>query len=66
MNAQFLEDTWDKLLSRDQFLIRLTFSSLDKASQDVVRDHLLKMSCDPGWHPEQVLSALSALKVINE
>lgn len=66
MNANFLEDTWDKLLSRDSSLIRLTFASLDAASQVIVVEHLHKMSNEPGWHPEQVLSALAALQAINE
>lgn len=66
MDAQFLEDTWDKLLSRDPSLVRLTYASLDEASQIIVIDHLHKMSSKPGWHPEQVLSAIAALQAINE
>ena len=49
MDEHFLEDTWDKLLSRDASVIRLTFASLDKASQAEVYDHLQKMSSEPGW-----------------
>jgi hypothetical protein len=66
MDAQFLEDTWDKLLSRDPSLVRLTYASMDEASQIIVISHLHKMSSEPGWHPEQVLSALAALQAINE
>ena len=66
MDEHFLEDTWDKLLSRDASVIRLTFASLDKASQAEVYDHLQKMSSEPGWHPEQVKSALAALCAIEE
>jgi hypothetical protein len=66
MDAQFLEDTWDKLLSRDPSIIRLTFTSLDKSSQIIVLEHLQKMSSEPGWHREQVLSAVAALHAINE
>jgi len=66
MDAHFLEDTWDKLLSRDPYLIRLTYASLDEASQLVVYEHLQTMSTEPGWHPEQVASALAALQAINE
>jgi hypothetical protein len=66
MDAHFIEDTWDKLLSRDPSLVRLTFASLDEASQVIVVEHLHKMSSEPGWHPEQVLSALAALRAIYE
>jgi len=66
MDQHFLEDTWDKLLSRDASVIRLTFASLDKASQTEVYEHLQKMSAEPGWHPEQVKSALAALRALEE
>jgi len=66
MNAleAFLEKTWDGLLSREPEKVRLTFSSLDEQNQRVVLEHLKKMASEPGWHPEQVLSAQTALDAI--
>lgn len=66
MNENFLETTWDHLLSRDPSLIRLAYASLDEESQQVVLDHLHKMTSEPDWHPEQVLSANIALSAIRE
>ncbi len=60
----FLEKTWDSLLSRDPDRIERTFLSLDMDSQHVVLEHLKKMAGEPGWQPEQVTSARTALKVI--
>ena len=66
MFDSFLESTWDQLLSRDPSLIRLAYASLDEESQEVVMEHLFKMTSDPGWHPEQVISAVLALKALRE
>jgi len=66
MNDRFLETTWDHLLSRDPSLIRLAYASLDKESQQVVVEHLQVMTSEPGWHPEQVISAELALTAIRE
>ena len=66
MDSNFLETTWDQLLSRDPSIVRLAFASLDPQSQQVVVDHLRKMTGEPGWHPEQVRSAEIALEAIEE
>jgi len=66
MNDRFLETTWDHLLSRDPSRIRLAYASLDKESQQVIVEHLQVMTSEPGWHPEQVISAELALTAIRE
>lgn len=59
-----LEGIWDSLLSRESERILKTFLSLDEKSQAEVKDHLEKMIKEPGWHPEQVLSAKAALMAL--
>ena len=61
---QSLEQIWDALLSRKQERISRVFLSLDLTSRESVLHHLQKMAGEAGWHPEQVRSALAALKVI--
>jgi len=63
---QFLEQIWDGILSREDIRIRRAFLSLDAISQKIVREHLVKMTGEEGWHPEQQKSAIAALKVIRE
>jgi hypothetical protein len=60
----FLEKTWDGILSRDEQKIQTTYLGLDVQNQHVVLEHLKKMATEPGWHPEQVKSARTALKAI--
>lgn len=64
MTQDPLEIIWDGLLSRDARRIRATFVALDAASKEVVLEHLERMTSEPGWHAEQVLSAQEALKAI--
>ncbi len=65
-DTNFVETTWDSLLSRDPARILLAFAALDTASQQVVRDHLQRMCSEDGWHPEQVISAQTALRILQE
>jgi hypothetical protein len=60
-----LEQIWDSLLSRETDRIIKTFLSLDEQNQVVVKDHLVRMINEPGWHPEQVSSAMVALKALS-
>ena len=60
----FLENVWDQLLSRDKNQVVSAFSSLDEISQKNVLDHLSRMVREEGWHPEQVISAQSALTAL--
>ena len=59
-----LETLWDQLLSRQPERIRPAFSSLTTQEKESVLAHLRRMTSDPGWHPEQRLSAQSALDAL--
>lgn len=61
-----LEAFWDALLSREPERARAVFLQLDKETRHAVVAHLIKMTCEEGWHPEQVLSAQAALDAIQE
>jgi hypothetical protein len=67
MNDEFfpLSAIWERLLSREAELVRNTFNELSPEEQQAVIHHLRRMASEPGWHPEQRLSAQSALEVIN-
>jgi hypothetical protein len=60
-----LEQLWNDLLSRENRLILKAFTILDKESQQAVLQHLSRMSEEPGWHPEQRISAKAALRVLD-
>jgi hypothetical protein len=64
--ADSLESLWDKLLSRQPALIEEAFQSLAQEDQQAVLAHLIRMSEEPGWQPEQRASARAALRVIEE
>ena len=66
LNESFLEQAWDDLLSREPDKISRRYKSLDQDSRLTVKQHLQKMISEEGWHPEQALSAQSALDVINK
>lgn len=59
-----LELIWDNLLSRQADYIRPTFASLSEQDQQTVLAHLQRMATEPGWHPEQQISAKAALEVL--
>lgn len=60
----FLESVWDGILCMQNARIMQTFLSLDEDNQQTVKNHLLRMTTEPGWHPEQVKSAKFALQTI--
>jgi hypothetical protein len=47
-------------------LIREAFNSLDPASKKTVIAHLQHMAIDPGWQPEQQLSAKAGLLALED
>ena len=55
---------WESLLSRRPDQIQAAFNSVDKITQAQVLDHLLQMATEEGWHPEQVISAQTALEIL--
>jgi hypothetical protein len=56
---------WESLLSRQPDQIQAAFNSVDKITQAQVLEHLQQMVSEEGWHPEQVLSAQTALEILN-
>lgn len=66
MESNSLESLWENLLSRQADQIRLAFKSLPSTERRAVVDHLLRMTREPGWHPEQRLSAEAALSALTD
>ena len=62
--GDFLETLWDGLLSRQPEQVRAAYASLDEKEKKVVLTHLERIVSEPGWHPEQRLSAQAALEVL--
>lgn len=60
------EDLWERLLSRQPESIRIAFDALPGSERAAVLAHLQRMAAEPGWHPEQRISALTALQAIAE
>ncbi len=63
-DPEALEHLWDNLLSRNPEQVLKVFATLDELQQKSVLDHLNRMAQEPGWHPEQCLSAQVALKAL--
>jgi hypothetical protein len=59
-----IEDLWDALLSRQADQARSAFRTLDAEQQRAVMAHLQRMTTEPGWHPEQRISAQAALEAL--
>jgi hypothetical protein len=59
-----LEILWEHLLSRQPDLVIAAFQGLAEDEQEEVLAHLNMMSVEPGWHPEQRISALTALAAL--
>jgi hypothetical protein len=55
---------WESLLSRQPDQIQAAFNSVDKDTQAQVLEHLRQMATEEGWHPEQVISASTALEIL--
>lgn len=61
-----IENIWEMLLSRELEWIRVAFETLDSQEKKAVRAHLHKMVEEPGWQPEQRISAQAALEALPE
>ncbi|OGO36351.1 MAG: hypothetical protein A2W35_03325 [Chloroflexi bacterium RBG_16_57_11] len=59
-----LEYLWEALLSRRSGQVQVAFNSLDEERKAAVYSHLQRMASEPGWHPEQRLSAQAALDAL--
>jgi hypothetical protein len=64
MDDSALEMLWEQLLSRRAEQVRGAFASLTAQEKESVLAHLRRMASETGWHPEQRLSAQSALEAI--
>jgi len=62
--ADDVEKFWEMLLSRNPESILEAFHSLSREDQEQVTNHLVKMTSEEGWHPEQIMSAQTALDVL--
>jgi hypothetical protein len=61
-----VEIVWENLLSRQPERIHQVYRSLSISERQAVLAHLLRMIDEPGWHPEQRLSARVAIQAIEE
>ena len=59
-------DIWTEILSREPARIILAFKQLNSTEKITVRAHLIKMTTEDGWHPEQIKSAQIALDAIKD
>ncbi len=59
-------DLWTEILSRDTKRITAAFQRLTRSEKISVRAHLIKMTSEDGWHPEQVRSAVISLEAIKD
>lgn len=66
MDDQDLQVIWDALLSRQAERVVSMYNSLSSRDKKEVLDHLIRMSTESGWHPEQRASAIAALAAIQE
>jgi len=64
MLSDSLEVLWEQLLSRQTGQVKQAFRSLTLAERRAVLTHLQSMCQEPGWHPEQRLSAQAALDAL--
>jgi hypothetical protein len=61
-----IEILWEDILSRQFERIQTAFSLLSAEEKIAVLNHLKRMISEPGWHPQQVMSASKALETIND
>jgi hypothetical protein len=59
-----LKGIWDSLLGQKPEQIRSIFTALSADDQQAILVHLKKMVTEEGWHPEQRISAETALNAI--
>ena len=58
------DNIWEVLLSRDPVRILTVYDALPLEQKRAVQAHLEKMAGEPGWQPEQRLSAQAALDAL--
>jgi len=60
------DELWDAILSREAGRVLNAWKRLTHAEQKSLLAHLERMTSEPGWHPEQVISAQAALDAIRK
>ena len=58
------DELWDAILSRETQRVLNAWVKLDPEEQTSLLVHLVRMTSEDGWHPEQVTSAQAALDAI--
>ena len=64
--ADPIEAFWEEILSRQQERIQKAFAPLSPEEKFAILNHLKGMVSEPGWQPEQVVSASQALDALKE
>jgi hypothetical protein len=59
-------DIWTEILSRQPDRIRAAFQDLNTHEKITVRSHLVRMTSETGWHPEQIKSASIAIEALKD
>lgn len=65
-SESYLDNLWSALLSRDAQMVLSAFDSLNAEERKSVQAHLLRMTQESGWLPEQRISAQTALKILSK
>lgn len=61
-----IENLWAEILSRQADRVQSAFATLSAEEKEAVLNHLKRMTCESGWHPEQVDSATKALQALHD
>jgi NADH:ubiquinone oxidoreductase subunit E len=64
MMVNSLETFWEHILSHSSERIFAAYEALNEEEQNAILAHLERMSTEPGWQPDQVISANAALRSI--
>jgi hypothetical protein len=62
--ANKLEGLWDELLSRQPERVQTVYRALEQPEREAVIAHLQRMVAEPGWQPEQRVSAQAAIQAL--
>jgi hypothetical protein len=65
MDERDLETLWDALLSRDPEQVYKAYNALAPVEREQVLAHLVRMTEEEGWQPEQRASARAALAALH-
>ena len=57
---------WGEILSRQAERVQTAYSTLSEDEKFAILKHLKRMTTEPGWHPDQVESASTALEILKD